>query len=162
MKKYVIYSVLMVSVLNANTLIDYNEKFSLLKTEKEEFKIEKKQFEEDLSKREEDLKKKILESKEVLTKIEESRKELKKEETEIEKEERKRQNQKEDDIIEIYSKMKPQAIADVFSILIKEDKEMAKRLFVKFPKKISRVVLSKMEPKDSAKITIEVLNKKEK
>lgn len=162
MKKFMVYFILMAGILNATTLIEYNEKFSLLKTEKEEFYIEKTQFEEDLIKREEEIKRKIAKNKDIISQIEKLKKEVKEEKTAKEIEEKKLQNKRVEDMIKIYEKMKPDSISDVFSILIKEEKELAKRLFEKFPMKVARIVLSKMEPKLAAEISIEVLIKKEK
>lgn len=162
MKKFIVYFIFMAGILNATTLIEYNEKFSLLKTEKEAFDIEKNQFEEDLIKREENIKRQIEKNKDIISQIKEIKKAIKEVKTDKEIEEKKLQDKKEAEMIKIYEKMKPDSISDVFSILIKEEKELAKRLFEKFPMKVARIVLSKMEPKLAAEITIEVLIKKEK
>jgi flagellar motility protein MotE (MotC chaperone) len=130
-----------------------------LEFDKTELKAQQKNFEEYVKIKTQELDKKTEENKKILQKITTEMENIEKKKKELDETLKNVYNKNKEVMIKLYSKMKPDAIAEILNKMVSEDEDKAVLIIQTLPETLGTQVMMKMESNTATKLTKKFLNK---
>ncbi len=159
MKPY-LFILLSLSFLNAGTVIELNEGFNDLSSEKAKFDLRVEHFNKEMEKKKKEILELIDKNDKILSDIKIKEKEIAKQQEKLDNLYNNIYNKSEKKIISFYSQMKPAIIADVFSKLVVEDIDKAMFIIQNIPEKQAIGTMMKLDNTINSLLTQKLLKRK--
>lgn len=138
-----------------------NEEFNRLEMEKKAFQIKVENFENETKKRQEEIENKLKKNEDILSAIAKKEEGLAKKQKELDNLLNKVYNKEQKKIISLYSKMKPDVIAEIFGKLVIEDIDKAVFIIKNIPEEQAVGTMMNLENSISTMLTQKLLKRNE-
>jgi len=148
------------SILSAGNVIELNNGFNELESEKHKFQLKVEHFNNEIDSKKTEIEKLILQNKTILSEIEIKELKIVKEQQKLDNLYNNIYNKSEKKIISFYSQMKPSVIADIFSKLVIEDIDKAIFIIQNIPEKQAIGTMMKLDNNINSILTQKLLKRK--